>query len=424
MRLNYLPVWLFLLGITLLLNPGCARKAATDTAVGSDFDKNKRETKTPQADKPEHEKPPQAEAKADPPPTPNPVPTPVSDGNGTLLRLNHPLGKPLIYDVTFNRKMSGPSKFTETNSYYLYTFSNKKVDNLDLLSMVRSYTARNRDDVYENKKKVLGKILPMAPESVDLGPNFQVIGNQRCYAFDGQNNIAYRTDYMVELTDGSSRRGNIVRQEDKTLDENSITLETSSGQVMIPKANVKQIFTLATPHIVAADNVHFFFPILSRKPVEPGQSWAFKVPVLVPLGESQNVNMSTYFDVRVKCTLKELSGSGDHQVALIEYQFSGLFDTAVPDYAARFGQDFLNANHISTSVEGSGSMRMNVGTGIMLDKSEQAKISSSTSSQIPQPENQPPKEVHQEVIYTNSFTMKWLPPGTLLKDKTKVPPME
>jgi hypothetical protein len=238
----------------------------------------------------------------------------------------------------------------------------------------------------------------------------------RCYAFDAQNNLAYRTDQLVFLRGGGTFRGPVVGN-----DENEVVVETLAGRKSIPKANVLQIDNVPVPQALVNGSWHYIFPIFSGRAVSPGSTWAFKIPgIMANADGSIHPGLATVMYTRVSCTLRELRG----EVAVIDYKYEGEFDSKGEEFKDRFQEDFGDKHHVIHNITGTGAMSFDTVRGFILEKTEDTRLTVITTHFVPQPENKAPKELHEETITTSTFSMKWLPPGTMLRNRSRVPAFE
>ncbi|MCZ7646624.1 MAG: hypothetical protein M5U26_15275 [Planctomycetota bacterium] len=351
-------------------------------------------------------------------PAPAPAPRgPVVDGS-VELRMRNPTGRTLVYEVRLDRTQEGNNRFTETAHFYLTSSClDLTSEGLARIALARLYLDRSRKETLENGKTI-DRIQPLTPELVNLGSNSDFVGGKRCYAFDAQNRIAYRTEDVVEMEDGTLLIGVLTKQ-----DEASVTIETLDGPRMVARARIRRIYKIPTPHVLQFDTPHYFFPIFSSRPVAAGDRWAFKVPVIVPL-EEPGVGrvLPTSFDVRLEASLRELRGGGDDQMATVDYAYEGKFDSSAEPFVGRFSQAFRDRNRVVHQLTGQGSAAVDVARGIVLEKTETFTILLAGSSLVPQPNNQPPKqEVRQDKLISR-ISLKLLPPGTVLRNGERVPP--
>ncbi|GMV78924.1 MAG: hypothetical protein AMXMBFR7_01080 [Planctomycetota bacterium] len=341
----------------------------------------------------------------------------TGSGDAVTLRARVPVGKVHIYEVRVERSQAGENRFTETGDFYLtYAAMDRTPENMTRIAIRRTYLDRSRKEIHENKK-VVDSILLNTDTLLNLGPNSDFVAQQRCYAFDDQNRIAYRSEDLVLLEDGRIHIGIKTKE-----DEDSVTLETTQGTQIFPRLRVKAVQKIPTPHILHDDTPHYLFPIFSARAVAPGDSWAFRVPVIVPLEQPDAANLlPTQFDARLEGRLREVRGQGDNRVAVVEYRFAGAFDSNASEYLGRFSESFRERNRLLHALEGSGTATVQVASGRILEKTETFTIRMEASSVVPQENNQPPKQEEKKVSLTSTITMRLLPPGTVLRSGVKVP---
>lgn len=342
---------------------------------------------------------------------------PAKPGAGVALRLKRNVGKVQVYEAKFDRKQLGRNRYTETGKFYLTYFTNDRTpEGYDRVSIRRTFLDRARKETYENKKTV-DRILPMTDTLLDLGPNFEWVAQQRCYAFDAQNRVAYRSEDLIQMRDGTQKRGIIVKR-----DADSLVLETTNGREMIAQARVARAERIPTPHVLKYDTAHYLFPILSAREVQTGQTWRFRVPVIIPLEQGgQRAVLPTQFQMAMTGRLSEVRNRGGSTIAVVDYNLAGHFDTSKAPYTQRFSKAFRDRNRIIHEFTGKGWIRLNVERGVIVEKQEDIQVKLYGASLVRQPNNKPPKKEETEATITSSFNMRWLPPGTRLRSGAVVP---
>jgi len=337
----------------------------------------------------------------------------VTPGNAVLLRVNRQVGKFLIYEGTLAREQRAVNSFTEDTAFYLNVYTADKRDGLDLVTIQRSYTDRKRVEMLESKQKRVMDALPLSNEQVNLGPNFDLVGVLRCYAHSTQNAIAYRTDQLLVLKDGSQLRGQIINETDEKL-----IFLTDTEKFDIVKANVISVETIEKPHVCIADTPHYLFPIFSARPVAPGDTWRFRVPVVIPIdqGGPQRI-LPTQFTARLVGRLREVRNG----VATVDYQVSGEFDSAKEEFRNRFPEQFHQDNHQVHTLTGTGVLTLDIEKGRVLSKEETFTFSLLGTTVVPAPAGQEAKKQENHVDVTSRFSMKLVQPGARLKTGAVVP---
>jgi len=379
-----------LFGLAALLCAGLIACAGTATQkeipVSDDGPKSKEKEKEP---KPVKEEPTQ------------PVET-ANTGRGVLLRLKHRPGQDALYEANFDRRQEGTMKFVEAGAFTLRFACLENASNgLDLLSIERVYTDRTRTEIYPNGKKQ-PILQPNIKEFLDFGPNMQYVAGARAYAFDSQGCMAYRKEDLVHLDDKTLVRGEITKQ-----DPNFITVETVQGQKYIARARIAKIDSADIPHVLIYDTPHYYFPIFSSKPVSVGDTWAFRLPVILLTEHTEGV-LPTHFQVRCVGKLRELQTSGDHQIATIEYTYTGDFDSGADAFKDRFSDEFREKNRVMHSIEGSGTLVLDNTRGLILEKTDTFKMKMIGESHAPKSLNKPAEENIAKLELTSLFKMKYL----------------
>jgi hypothetical protein len=395
--------------LLLLLLPACGGNKSTQTFAPK---VDKHEAKP---DKKSGKTADTREESAQPEDPPVKDPTPVT--GGTVLAHKRNVGKVLVYEGSFDRQQTGTNKATESGSFYItyYTAERDRAGaNLDLVAIRRTFLDRKRTETMEQGKTV-DKVLPNSEELIELGPNFKDAQGLRCYGFDAQSNIAQFFEDILTLQDGTLVRGRVTRK-----DENTVTVETNEGQKEFARLRVTKMERVNTPHVLMYDTPHYFFPIFSSKPVEPGSTWSFTIMMVIPMNQGGGGVMPTQFPVHMTAKLRALQGG----VATIDYAVRGEFDTEKEPFKQRFGAAFLQRNRMLHSIESQGTITLDVQKGVMIEKVEEAKIHIEATSVIPVAANQPPQQNHTESTIVSRFRLKWLPPGTKLKSGVEVPPSE
>ncbi|MCW8132063.1 MAG: hypothetical protein KIS92_17075 [Planctomycetota bacterium] len=398
----------------LLILPCLAACGSKGTGTAYKPKEDTEKDEKPAKDK--RKKPPE-EAAADPKEEEPVVRPPEPVANGQVLQFSRNIGKVTVYEASFEREQTGKNRATESGTFYLtyYPSDRDKGSGLDLVAIRRTWLDRKRLEVTEQGKKV-DKILPLNEELIDLGPNFkETAGRLRCYGFDAQNNIAQFFEDELTMQDGTILRGHVVKD-----DENTTTIETNEGQREVAKLRVKSRQRIYTPHLLIYDSPHYFFPILSSKPVAAGSTWGYTVQMVIPLNQGGGGVMPTQFPVKLTAKLRALQGG----VATIDYTARGEFDSDKPPFSERFGEQFRQRNRMIHAIDLSGTITLDVKSGTLLEKVEDMKVHMEATAIVPVAPNQAPQQNHTEADITGRFRMKWLPPGTKLKSGVEVPPNE
>lgn len=337
----------------------------------------------------------------------------VTPGNAVQLRVNRQVGKFLIYDGTLSREQRAVNSFTEDTAFYLNVYTADKRDGLDMVTIQRSYTDRKRVELLESKQKRVMDALPLTNEQVNLGPNFDLVGVLRCYAHSPQNAIAYRTDQLLQLKDGSQMRGQVINETDDKL-----IFLTDTEKFDVAKSNVVSTDTLEKAHVCIGDTPHFLFPIFSARAVAPGDTWRFRVPVIIPIeqGGPQKI-LPTQFTARLVGRLREVRNG----VATVDYQVSGEFDSAHEEFRNRFPDQFHLDNHQIHRMTGTGVLTLDIEKGRILSKEETFNFSLFGTTVLQAPAGQEAKKQENRVEVTSRFSIKLVQPGSRLKTGAVVP---
>lgn len=343
---------------------------------------------------------------------------PARPGPAVLLRAKR--GRTAVYEAKLSRQQEGKSKFIETAHYYLNCRNTgKTAEGFDRLALVRAYLNRTFKEILENGK-VNDRILDLANEYVNLGPNFEMFAGQRCYAFDAQNRLAFRSDEEVVLKEGGVLRGTVARR-----DESALTILTADGARTVSRAEVAETRLVPQPHLLQYDTPHYLFPIFSTRPVAPGDTWVFRVPVMIPLPQAGGqVLLPTQFEVRMTGRLREVRATTAGQSAVVDYRYSGQFDTSQPPHQERFTPEFRERNRLVHAINGSGWVEVQVEDGRLVAKEEAFTVGLSAESTLVGVAHQAPKTDRSRAEVSSRFALRWLPPGTRLNNGEEVPPEE
>jgi hypothetical protein len=343
-----------------------------------------------------------------------------SGGPAVLVALTRTPGRFLLYDGTSTQQQEGKNKFTETSTFYLAVGNHGEQEGFDRVSFLRTYLDRSRKETLENGK-VIDRIMPVESQYVNLGPNCEFVANSRCYAFDPRNRMGYREDAEILLKDGTRLVGAVVQR-----DENGFSFLTRDGeQRQVKNEEIARSGTIPLPHILQSDTPHYFFPIFSQRKVAPGETWAIRVPGVIPIerGDGRAV-LPTQFEIRMVGRLREVRGAGNAQVAVVDYQYTGTFDSSQEPFTERFSPEFRERNRVVHSITGQGSTTVQLTPGRILDRQEEFTVHLTTDSSVTVSPNTPAKEEHQRATYTSRLTLKLVPPGTKLRNGEVVPPYD
>lgn len=354
----------------------------------------------------------------------------VVPGPAVTLRMRRPVSKSMIYQGSLDREQKSTSSYRKTDSFYVNALCASQEDGRDMIALWRTFIDRKRSEVLENGKKV-DRSLENSSELIDLGPNFNTVGtNLRCYAYDSQNRIAYRTVQMVTLKDGSYVHGHVVREDDKR-----ISIVTDDEKIDILKERIAPggIQDVPMPHVCIDESPHYMYPILPQRPVAPGDTWRFRVPTIIPLEQGLEAKaLPTQFDVVFNGRLREVRDTPGGKTAIIDYQVAGLFDSSLPEFRSRFPQEFHDSGFIQHRFTGEGTATVDVDRGWMLDRREnfnfffymkkaqapEVKYDTKTGNKISE---KPRKPLETKIEVTSRFELKLLLPGTRLKSGAIVP---
>jgi hypothetical protein len=355
---------------------------------------------------------------ADPPKSEAPIVwrAKVTPGPAVTLALKRNVGKVLVYEGTLTRSQKSLNSYDQRDTFYLNVFCADRKDELDRVAIQRTYTNRQRTETLENKKQI-DRILPNTTDLINLGPNFDIVGNLRCYAYDAQNRVAYRTEQLAVMKDGRLFLGKVLTEND-----DKIVFLTKEDKVDLPRADLSSLEPAPVPHVLENETPHFFFPIFSRKKVAPGDTWRFKVPVIFPIEHGTPPRLfPTQFYATLVGRLREVREAAGKQTAVVDYQVAGKFDSSEAEFSPRFGEEFVNSNRIAHRIAGEGEVTVDVEKGRILHKAEAFNITLYASSIVPQGLDKDPKKEESQAEINASFEIRLLPPGTRLKSDAVIP---
>jgi len=341
-------------------------------------------------------------------------------GPAVTIRIKRNVGKSLIYDGTLERSQQSASSYVENSKFLLNILAADQKEilvkdarkRLDLVAIWRTFTERNRTEVLENKKKV-ERVLENSNDLINLGPNFEMVGALRCYGFDGQNSVAFATQQVITTKDGRQVHGRILSETN-----DKIVFLSQEEKIDLKRASIDKIDSVPIPHVLLNETPHYFFPIFSQRQVSPGDTWKFRVPVIIPLEQGNPPRLlPTQFTAVMIGRLREVRGN----TAIVDYQVSGEFDSTSADAATRFPEEFLSNNRIVHRISGSGSVSVDVEKGRLLDKTETFSITLYAMAITPQGAGEDVKKEENQADIVSKFSMSLVPPGTKLKNGHTIP---
>jgi hypothetical protein len=197
---------------------------------------------------------------------------------------------------------------------------------------------------------------------------------------------------------------------------------TGEEKLDLPRTAVEKLSNIPQPHVCVNDTPHYLFPIFSERSVAPGDTWKFKVPVLIPLEQGNPPRvLPTQFTASLIGRLREVRQAGGSQIAVVDYQVNGTFDSAAEEFRERFPAAFHEMNRVVHRISGAGVATVDVEKGRILEKTESFDLALYLSSIIPQPAEKPAKQEEKRVDQKSSYQIKLLQPGTRLKNGKVIP---
>lgn len=369
---------------------------------------------------------------------PEPPVTPVvRTGEGAVkLRMVRPVNKSMIYEGTLDREQRGKNSYHSVDTFYLNSLCASREEGRDLLAMLRTHLKRTRQEKYENSKPL--ETAPLnSTDLIDLGPNFNTVGTLRCYAYDSQNRLAYKTMQLLTLKDGSQFHGNVARRDDKKLtfisDDEKDNMVV--GSMELPLEKVLRVEPIPLPHVCINEAPHYMFPIFPERAVSTGDTWRFRVPIIIPLELGLQAKIApTQFDAIFNGKLRDLRETPAGRVATVDYSIDGAFDSSLPEFKSRFTEEFQNGSRITHKFTGTGWATIDVERGWMLERHENFTFNFYGLTQLP-PEQKfdkngklvsekPRKPSESKADITSRFDLKLLMPGTRLRSGAVVPAYE
>lgn len=302
----------------------------------------------------------------------------VRRGPAVTIALRRRPGKERYYTATYERSQNGRNNFKESGAFYLAVLCVKHdpESKLDFLALRRVYRERKRREWLANGKKV-DRILPknvLTP--VVLGPYSEPVAGYDCYAFDAQNRLAMR------------KEGNHT-----------------------------------PPYILQYDSFHFLFPCFSAKPKAPGDTWRFtRLEAMLPiLYGTRGTVYPTQFPLHLECGLREVKQTPTAKIAVVDYYFSGRFDSAAEPFRRRFPEIFHRDMRIIHVVNGAGTVEVDLERGRLISKVETVLIKTETDRRKHPAEGKKTKPDVPRLELRSRLTLRLLPPGTKLGNGRTVP---
>lgn len=347
----------------------------------------------------------------------------VVPGAAVTLRLKRAAHKQLLYDGSIDRSQRSNTSYSEQDSFILSVGCadqknvpiNGQDKILDMLALRRTYTDRKRIETLENGKST-NVALPNIDELINMGPNFDVVDGMKCYAFDDRNIMATRTEQVLTLKDDSQLHGRIVTE---TADK--IIFSTGEDNIDVSRNEVIATSLVSVPHVFINESPHYMFPLFSERAVSPGDTWVFKIPVIIPLEQGRPAKVwPTQFTVRMTGRLREVREGKGGQVAVVDYHVNGLFDSAADEFISRF-PGFAPNNRLSHKVSGEGTVLVDIQNGRILEKTESFNITLLATSLLIQGADKPGKQDNHKAEIRSTYRIKLLMPGTKLKNGAIIP---
>jgi hypothetical protein len=171
------------------------------------------------------------------------------------------------------------------------------------------------------------------------------------------------------------------------------------------------------PHVCLDETPNYLFPPLPEKKKSPGETWRFRVPLIIPLPQGIPPRIyPTMFMAVVDCRLCEVRESGNSKFAVIEYRVSGLFDSSLEEFAGTCPEELKIIHRIS----GAGVLHLDVEKGRILEKSETLNVFLYSAGSVKEP-GKPAKVQESQADITSSYQIKLMLPGMKLKNNVVVP---
>ncbi len=345
----------------------------------------------------------------------------VVPGPAVTLRVKRVIGKSMVFQGSMDREQKSGNSYHEVDTFYLNALCANQEEGRDQMAFWRTFTDRRRNEKLENGKPI-EKVLDNSNDLIDMGPNFSIVGKSlRCYAFDKQNRLAYKSMQLVTLKDGSYVHGSVVNEDPKR-----VSIVTDDEKIDILQERISKIENIPQPHVCINEAPHYMFPIFPERAVAPGDTWRFRVPTIIPLEQGLAARVfPTQFDIIFNARLREVKDSPSGKVATIDYQIAGTFDSSFPEFSQRFPEEFLVASRITHRVSGEGTAVFDVERGWMVDRHESFNFffygKTNQENEKKYDKNgklvseKPRKPIENKAEITSRFDLKLLLPGTRLK---------
>jgi hypothetical protein len=351
----------------------------------------------------------------------------VVPGAAVTIRLKRAEGKFLIYEGTLERTQNSHNSYVEKNDFYLNVLcAEQREENingnprtLDMMAIQRTYTNRERTETLQNGKTI-NRALENSADLITLGPNYELVGQLRCYGFDAQNCAAFRTEQLLVRKDGLQMHGRVLQE-----NNDAVVFLTAEDKVDVPRKQIASLDTIPQPHVIINETQHYLFPIFSQRKVSPGDTWKFKVPVIIPIEQGTPPRLvATQFTAAMTGRLREVRQKGGGTTAIVDYQVTGLFDSDSDDYRDRFPENFSETAHIIHKMSGQGVVSVDVEKGRILEKSESFDFVLYAKASVVEAVDKPAKVTENRAEITSRFNIRLMMPGEKLKNGKQIPPYE
>jgi hypothetical protein len=343
-----------------------------------------------------------------------------------MLRIKRNTGKSLIYEGSLDRTQRSANDYIDNSKFYINVLAADKKDvmikeqkkRLDLVSIWRTDTDHHRTEYLEkDKRKGVERVVENKSDLVNLGPNFEMVGTLRCYGYDSQNSVAFATQQLVTLKNGRQVHGRAIKEDFDTLE-----FLTQEEKIDLKQEDIVSRETIPIPHVLLNETPHYLFPMFSQKQVSPGDTWKFRVPVIIPIEQGNPPRLlPTQFMALMVGRLREVKSSPEGQVAIVDYQVSGEIDTNSDEAKLRFPEEFRNNNQIVHRISGQGFVTVDVAKGRILQKSESFTITLYAMAMVSQGLNQEPKKEENQADIQSQYDIRLLPSGSKLKNGAVIP---
>ena len=179
-------------------------------------------------------------------------------------------------------------------------------------------------------------------------------------------------------------------------------------------------------HFVWYDSLCYFWPVLPKHEVKPGDRWAWDVPVIVGREFTNNL-MSLHARFHF-VGMGTLAGRGGANVAVIEYTYYGVLDTGDPIDAAKMPPNTPGLLWRRHGIEGKGLAYLDVDCGKVVWKSEEYTVTIENKTvSVTRDEQKKPRRVgpgpdeadaeYHKVVNTVAFVARLLGPGEVALDR-------